>query len=183
MPNIADKAWLTGRTRMVTEARLIRQGRLWNLLIIWYSVGLTCLTVFQLYNEPDESISLVAAILAVSVLSLSIYIPTLGFERQAELFRRCYLRLQRLVDETTDNAELTKQYHEILAEFPNHPTRDWSAFLIASQLAGNPPTNDGNEIPIPWPLWLKHYSKVIFETILWIAAFAAPGIVFCLIIQ
>ena len=122
MSNISDKISITGRTRMGSEARLRRQANLWNLLVVWYTVSLSCLSVYQLVAESSNNRNVVATIMAIIVMSLSIYIPTLGFERQADQFRACYLHLQRLSDTIDDTTQLSSQYHEILEHFPNHPS-------------------------------------------------------------
>lgn len=174
MSSITDKVWITGRIRMVTEARLRRRAHLWNFLIVWYTVGLTCLSVYQLISENDASRNLASTVLSILVLSLTIFIPTLGFERKADQFRECYLRLQRLLDNTIDAVHLSNEYHDILERFPNHPSRDWHSLLVTSKMAERPIENDGNTVPVPCQMIVKHYAWNTAEGISWMAAFSIP---------
>ena len=174
MSNISDKIWITGRTRMGSEARLRRQATLWNLLIVWYTVALSCLSVYQLVAEPNSNRNVVSTIMAIIVMSLSIFIPTLGFERKADQFRACYLRLQRLSDTVNDPATLCVQYHEILENFPNHPTHDWIALLVSSKMQGTPIENNGTEIPVTNCMIIKRYIWNFSQGAVWFIAFLVP---------
>ena len=174
MSALRDKVWITGRTRMLAEARLRRQGALWNLLIVWYSVALTCLSVYQLIAENDAQRNLAATILSILVLSLSIYIPTLGFEQKADQYRSCYLRLQRLLDSTSENDPIATKYHDILDHFPNHPTKDWLSLLVSSERDGNPIHSGGKVVPITGEMRISHYLRNFSVFTCWIAAFFVP---------
>lgn len=159
---------------MITEAHLLRSARLWDLLIIWYSTWLTCLTVSQLVFQPSKANALISAVLAIVVLVLSVYVPTLGLKQRAELFRSCYLKLQRLLDEEIDDDHLTTKYHDVLSEYPNHSRCDWISHLVSAHKDGQPLTTGGKMIPVSKKAKRSLFWMNTFSTMAWIAAFLAP---------
>jgi hypothetical protein len=176
MPDLRDKIWLTAHTRMISEARLTKNARLWNLLIVWYSTSLACLTTYQLVADESTTRNILSAILAIGVLSLSIYIPTLQFEQKAALYRSCYLRLQRLLDLGMKEIDLATQYHDVLENFPNHSNRDWNKLLVNSHCSGRALQDGETNIPVPKMMIFGNFLIQTRDVILWLTAFAMPAI-------
>lgn len=173
-----DKVWLTAHVRMVAESQLRVSHHLWNILIIWYSTCLTCLTIYHLVTTQESNAELMAAILSVMVLSLSIYIPTLGLKQKADTFRSCYLKLQRALDTITDEAELAIAYHDILGDFPNHDDGHWIALIVQYDRRGEPLESDGERIPVTCGTKLGHYFERTRYGTVWFAGFGAPLLIY-----
>lgn len=172
-----EKIWLTAHTRMVTEARHLRSAKLWDLLVIWYSTAMVIASVIALKETSGSNTSYLLVSLSIGVLALSIYVPTLGHKVDADKHRSCYLRLQELLD-TAEDGDLAKEYHSILAEYPNHKKRDWIALLVTSKLEGTPLKVREKEVNVK--CWhhcvLTLYRS--FDVIFWTALFLAPLAIF-----
>lgn len=143
---LRDRIWITSRVRMKSESRLRQANRYWTFVTFWYSTVLTCLTVYQLVAEKDPARDIISATLAILLLALSIYLPSLNLEQQADRYRECYLKLQSLRDTVKDDKALTREYYEVLQSYPNHPSSDYDDFVVSALLAGQSVFNGESEV-------------------------------------
>lgn len=172
-----EKIWLTAHTRMVTEARHRRNAKLWDLIVIWYSTAMVIASVMSLQTTEGSETSYLLVSLSIGVLAMSIFVPTLGHKVDADKHRSCYLSLQELLD-TADNGALSKEYHSILAEYPNHQDRDWISYLVTSRLGGTKLMSEKGEIEANNWHFLSFFFYCLFDLIFWIVLFFAPLLVF-----
>lgn len=172
-----DKIWLTAHTRMVTEARHLWSAKLWDLLVIWYSTAMVIASVIALKETSGSNSSYLLVSLSIGVLALSIYVPTLGHKVNADKHRSCYLRLQELLD-TAKDGDLAKEYHSILAEYPNHKKRDWFALLVTAKFEGTPLKVRDKEISVECWHHLVLTMHRVFDVIFWTTLFLAPLVIF-----
>lgn len=158
-----DRIWLTAHIRMSSERRLRNTSRTLSYLTVWYSTVLTCLTVYQLIADKNVFRDVTSAALAVALLALSTFVPSLNLEQQADKYRDCYLKLQRLLDTIDSDKELTLAYYDILDAYPNHPPSDYYDFVVKSWLIGQKINSSGNAILPTYSMhggyWLRRIGK------------------------
>lgn len=178
---IRDRVWLTAHVRMRTEARLRRQSRFLNFLIFWFSTALTCLTVYQLTAVKSPVRDMTSAALAIVVLALSIFVPSLNLDQQADKFRECYLKLQRLLDYTKDNDILLSSYYDVLEAYPNHPANDYIDFVVISKFNNQTLTSSEKTILPTKTMCASHWLRRIASFLAAAAAMLAPGLLYFLL--
>lgn len=178
---LRDRIWLTAHIRMKTERRLRSTSRTLNYITVWYSTILTCLSVYQLVAEKQVFRDVASAVLAIAVLALSIFVPSLNLDQQADRFRECYLKLQRLLDTIADDDALTTAYHDVLDAYPNHPPRDYTDFVLASHLANQRLTSAGNPIVPTIPMQIGYWFRQVRGVAVAGAGYLAPGLLYFLL--
>jgi hypothetical protein len=175
-----DRVWFTAHIRMRTERRLRLMSRILNCLTVWYSTVLTCLTVYQLIASNNPVRDVASAALAIVLLALSIFVPSLNLEQQADRFRECYLKLQRLLDTVTDDTILNISYYDILDAYPNHPPMDYTDFIVSSKLAGQNLTTSGKPVLPTIFMFASYWFRRFFGLIITVVAVVSPGLLYYL---
>lgn len=181
MSPLRDRVWLTARIRMRSEARLRSFSRFLNFSIFWYSTALTILTVYQLIAPKDQFRDITSAALAILVFGLSIFIPTLNLEKDAERFRECYLKLQRILDIFEDEKELKKEYYETLDAYPNHPEKDYVDFVVSSKIYGQELEHEGKPRNPTIAMWAGFATRALIRYVGRIMAIIAPALLYFLL--
>jgi hypothetical protein len=175
---LRDRIWITAHVRMRTERRLRSVSKTLNFVTVWYSTILTCLTVYQLVAEKDMLRDVASAALAIAVLALSIFIPSLNLDQQADRFRECYLKLQRLLDTVSDEDMLKSQYFDVLDAYPNHPPTDHIDFVVASDRSGKEVTNAGETVKITRSMKADYWFRKVRGISFALAGYAAPALLY-----
>lgn len=138
---VRDKIWRTAKSRMRAEVRYRRYHLAAHFFISYYSLLVIIASIFA--SELTELASVTDKIviaLSVVVFSLSLVIYGFRFSETADKHRECYLRLQRILDDSTI-ADLADQYHSILQHYPNHHSHDYDDLLVQQAiLLGRPLT-------------------------------------------
>lgn len=179
--NIRDKIWFTAHIRMRSEARLRSNSTRLNILIFWFSTALTCLTVYQLTAPKSVNRDVISAVLAICVFGLSIFIPTFGLERQADKYRECYLKLQRLLETESDDVKITPLYHDILEAYPNHPSHDYVDFVVDSYLRNQNLRSGGDPVTPSWAMIAGYCYRTVSRQLFIIVAAGSPGLLYFLL--
>lgn len=178
---LRDRIWITAHIRMKTERRLRVTAKALNVLTVWYSTILACLTVYQLVAPKAVFRDVACAVLAVAVLALSIFVPSLNLDQQADRFRECYLKLQRLLDTLADDEALKTPYYDVLDAYPNHPPGDRTDFVVSSHLAGQKLTSAGEPIETTLTMLASYWSRQAFRLVCAGVAYLAPGLLYFLL--
>lgn len=179
--NVRDKVWLTAHIRMGSERRLRRLSFVLKITTIWYSTVLTCLTVYQLIAPKSIARDGISAALAIILLAFSIFIPSLDLDRQAEKFRECYLKLQRLLDTETDINSINISYHNILEAYPNHWPQDQVEFVVNSRMSNQfISSSDRPILPTLW-MYIEYISTKIAARMGFLILLLAPGLLYYII--
>lgn len=176
--NLRDRIWLTARIRMISEARLRSLSRTLSVLTVWYSTILTCLTVYQLTVPADSVRNVASAALAIAVLVLTVFVPSLNLDSDADRFRECYLKLQRLLDTVPDHEALNLAYHDILEAYPNHTNRNRTDCIAASHLDGAKLSTAGKEIQVSFSMWVSYGVRLVFRFLSPVVGFFLPFLVY-----
>lgn len=178
--DLRDRIWLTAHIRMKTERRLRSTSRTLNYITVWYSTILTCLSVYQLVAEKQVFRDVASAMLAIAVLTLSIFVPSLNLDQQADRFRECYLKLQRLLDTISDYDALKTAYHDVLEAYPNHASRDYTDFVLASHLAKQELTSCGKPIVPTITMHVGYWFRQVRGVTLAGLGYLAPSFIYFL---
>jgi len=178
---LKDRIWITAHVRMRSESKLRSLSRRLAFITVWYSTVLTCLTVYQLVAPNEVFRDVAAAAFAVAVLALSIFIPSLNLDQRADRFRECYLKLQRILETTTDDNSLKFAYFDILDAYPNHSTADHTDFIVSSYLNKQEVKYAGVAIPITVPMLASFWCRKVISIALTAVGGLAPGLLYFLL--
>lgn len=177
--------WLTCRIRMDAHAKFVKLDRFSHILLTLYSVSLLGFSIFEPHfsNTPLGPFSAeISIVLSLSILCASLIVWGLGFGNKARDHRDCYLALQRLYGEPSDDSEKKVKYQEILERYPNHSALDYERYLFKKLILekGNLTTSGG---PLKMTfLWAcKYIAHELFSKILALLIIASPAIIIGLI--
>lgn len=128
-----ERIYLTYKTRMVTEARLIGAAKFYNALMSWYSFCLIFFSLSQVFGYySSANATLVFSAASIGLFGLSIHISAQNnWERAAE-FRSCYLKLKSLYESNLPETAKLKKYAEILEMFENQTEDDFDEMVCGA---------------------------------------------------
>lgn len=137
-----NKVWVTRKSRILAESRVLHRNGLSSFLLIWYSFFLICYSILELEKLIISEFPL-TLMMSIGVFVMSIYIPTIGYAEKSQNYKRSYIKLEsiesRLEDliilienkQITDNIaqtkykKLKKEYNNNLKETLNHLDIDY----------------------------------------------------------
>jgi hypothetical protein len=172
--------WFTYKDRVYAEQRFRFYAVTGHLLITWYSFLLIILSVFEdkvngyLHHDIVDTI---AIILSILLFGASLIFYGFKFEEKAASFRECYLALQKITQGQASPATKMREYHKILAHYPNHHDRDHNRFVFERWQAGKTLRDAEGDIPVTWSLILGGYFRLISKWLAVTIAIAWPLIV------
>lgn len=166
--------WLTSRIRMRAEFRLRRMSNWLTALTVWYSTVLVCLTFIQIAFDANKNRDVISAIIAVSVFSLSLYIPSLSLLYRAGKYRECYLKLQRLIDSGLDVREINDKYYDILDGYENHSSKDRRDFIVKSYFDKQKVNDNAGELLPSKAMIFGSFVDYLKFHVIFALAFLAP---------
>lgn len=178
---LRDRIWITAHIRMRSESRIRALSKRLTFVTVWYSTVLTCLTVYQLVAPKVTFRDVTSAALAIAVLALSMFVPSLNLDQQADRFRECYLKLQRILDIVADDEALKTAYYDILDAYPNHPPTDRTDFIVSSYLNGQEVTNSGKPIEPTWAMLVSYWFRQVRGILVTVLAGLAPALLYFLL--
>jgi len=154
---------------MIAEKRYRAYENVSNLLLSWLSLSVLAWAVVRNSQSPSVILDTYTAILSVFVFAFSIITFGFRFGETATLHRECYLRLQKLYDCESSSETLNSQYHEILAGYGNHDSRDYEALVIDRTLLNSRKLwgKDGREVTWSAAMLVKWVARVV---VFWLVA-------------
>lgn len=181
---LSDKVWVTRKTRIHTEERLLAYSNISQVLMIWYSLVLVYLSILNLQTN-DLRLNQLSAFASIVVLVLSVQITAQKFTERSIAMRNCYIKLDELYSkvkraEQADDREmlqhLESEYTGLLINIENHSEYDY--LCLRYSLRGDPNTT----LPPFTKLDLARYLSERFWRGLLIAIFFAVPIIFWVLI-
>lgn len=130
---LSDKIWITRKSRIYTEQRLLRKNLISQILIILYSSLLVFLTVWNL-KHPIDHVNILLVIGSITVLIASITLSSQKYLERSLAMRNCYIKLDELYSkvvraEKSDESELIQQleseYTANILNVENHSDYDY----------------------------------------------------------
>lgn len=131
LSNVDDRIWITSRVRMIAERKAILNQNVSYISVTYYSLFTVVLSIFSKFYKLTypllEEINLSASVV---VLVASLVAGGFRFESRANIFRECYLKLQKLQSKNIDEDERFKEYIDILEIYPNHYQKDYYDLIV-----------------------------------------------------
>lgn len=179
---LADKIWITCKTRIIAEERLILNDKVAHFATVWYSFWLLIWSLFQHQIEllvPYAGQMNIALSTLLTIVSVSLY--NLKFGQQSEVFKGCYHALQKLEVRVKYAAEneliaLQQEYIDILDRTPNHSKFDYLKLLVSRWHQNRPLKEVGREKPRV-PTFIEIANFALLLSVRWIVIlllFAMP---------
>ena len=141
MNELSDKIWITRKTRIYTEKRLLLNEKLSQILMIWYSLFLAFFSIWS-YTNKNSSIDLFILFASITVLVSSVFLYSQRFAERALQIRQCYIKLDELyyrskrAEEIMDMQLVEKihnEYSNVLVNVENHIDFDHLCFRYSKR--------------------------------------------------
>ncbi|WP_280952694.1 SLATT domain-containing protein [Neorhizobium tomejilense] len=164
MSNVDDRIWITSRIRMIAERKAIRNQNVSYLSVTYYSLFAVVLSIFSKFYVQTypllEEINLSASVI---VLVASLVSGGFRFESRANIFRECYLKLQKLESTSINSDERLNEYLEILEIYPNHSEKDYYDLIVNHTYWEGKELNIGDKSLTPTNyMWLSYIFRHTF---------------------
>lgn len=167
-PNpLANKVWVTHKSRIAAEKRINRYDFYSQFVLVWYSALLLLGSIYTL-KEPSEFGSMCLVMFSALVLVASVFISGRGYCRRGLLLRHCYEDLGRLYGDiiTADDGALSKEnwdsYYRILGISENHSEVDYFVAMVSEKFKGGKLESDVTGWMIARTLFSFAFSLVLF---------------------
>ncbi len=143
---LSDKIWITRKTRIFTEERLLGYSTISQFLMTLYSLAVVSLSIRNLQNS-DAKLNLVSAFASIVVLVLSVHITSQKYAERSIAMRNCYIKLDELYSkvkraEESEGIEMLQnleaEYTGLLINIENHSEYDF--LCLRHSLKDNPNT-------------------------------------------
>ena len=176
MSNVDDRIWITSRVRMIAERKAIRNQNVSYLSVTYYSLFTVILSIFskfylQTYSWLEE-INLSASVV---VLVASLVAGGFRFETRANIFRECYLKLQKLQGKDINESERLSQYLEILEIYPNHSDNDYYDLIVNHTYFEGKKLSIGEYPLVPTRfMWISYVFRHVLYYVFVVLLFAIP---------
>lgn len=172
MRNCKDRIWFSAKSHMVSEERYRRYDVVSHLVISILSGALVCLAVIpESSRERIPLFDVVSVVTSIFVFGCSLIIYGFRFSDEAAKHRECYLSLQRLAD-NCENGDISSEYHDILAKFPNHSSEDCDRLIIERTFFKNESLESEGRI-VAWTLAML-IGFLFRQTLFWMLCAGFP---------
>lgn len=130
---LSDKIWITRKSRIYAEKRLIKANTISNILIVWYSSILVFLTIWNL-QFPNTKLNIYLLFGSIVILVTSIVLTSQKYSERSLAMRNCYIKLDELymkvkrAEEKSDNdliQDLESEYSGVIQNIENHSDYDY----------------------------------------------------------
>lgn len=158
----SDNIWLTSKSRMQSEKRCNAYFHAGQLLLPYYAFWMIVTSQFSdQLSQRVIAFEEITLSISIFLFAMTLIVAVFRFDEKARVHRKCYLELQRIQAEISDETELRKSYNEIMERFPNHGTVDFEDLLIDRSLKGEEIKNSNGVIRVGWYVWLKKLLRSI----------------------
>ena len=188
MSNVKDNIWITSRARMIVERKSLRNQTASYLTVTYYSIFTILISIFsEFYSKTYSKLDEINLAASVVVLVASLVAGGFRFEAKANVFRECYLKLQKLLKDNCTEEQRASRYDDILWDYPNHTTADYYDLIIQhTYWEGKKLTNGSEEIKRTKYIWFSYifrratyYGIISFLFLVPVAFLAAPFFDLC----
>lgn len=180
MSFISDKIWITRKTRIYTEQRLLKKASITQAVMIFYSFLLVSLSIWTLVN-PDKHLEIYLIFSSMAVLISSIFISSQRYSERAMMIRNCYIRLDELysrairiekMNDEEKTSQIESEYTNILINVENHSDYDYLCMIYS--LKNNKDSNLPKFTSIDY---VRYFYSRIIRGLITIIIFVLPFIV------
>lgn len=177
---LSDKIWITRKSRIYTEQRLLRKNLISQILITYYSSLLVFLTIWNL-KYPNSDVDILLVIGSIAVLIVSITVSSQKYLERSLAMKNCYIKLDELCSkvvraEKNYDSELMQQleseYTANIINIENHSDYDYLCLRFSLRNSAN--TTLGDFSMIDYCQYIFHYS---WRFLIFIFCFILPFII------
>jgi hypothetical protein len=131
------RLWITRKCRIVASERVKRENDLFQSLIVYYSIILVGLSIWDIQSnlKPSKS-SLLILIASVTLSLFSTFVASKNYNERHFNLKNCYIELDKLyirlkeienqgVKTSTQIEDITEKYNNILKCVENHSELDY----------------------------------------------------------
>jgi carbon starvation protein CstA len=132
---LSDKIWITRKTRIYTEQRLLSNAFWTQFIMIFYSSLLLVLSIWILVN-PSQKVEIFSIFSSVVVLVASIFLSSQQFKERSLAIKNSYIKLEELIsrarraedsNDVSATISIESEYATILLNVENHTDYDFLA--------------------------------------------------------
>lgn len=176
LSNVDDRIWITSRVRMIAERKAIRNQNFSYIAVTYYSLFTVILSVFsKFYVQTYSMLEEINLSASVVVLVASLVAGGFRFETRANIYRECYLKLQRLESRGLGDEEKLAEYLDILDIYPNHSEKDYYDLIINHTHWEGKNLNIGDKSLSPTRfMWISYLFRHFFYYACVFFLFVAP---------
>ncbi|MEO0451234.1 MAG: SLATT domain-containing protein [Pseudomonadota bacterium] len=179
LETLRNRIWLTSKARKFAEHKCHQRNVSLHFVVFISTVTVIGFSVFQ--DDFCSPAAASKAITSVSVLLLAISIFLFGqrFGERAVMHRECYLRLDRLRDQSESAEELAREYANVLHAYPNHTSADFDSFVYSEIVLNRRSVTDpsGEEYKATFKRGLSYFG-ITLSTWVWpLAALAGAYLI------
>lgn len=161
---------------MIAERKAIRNQNFSYISVTYYSLFTVILSVFSKFYVQSypmlEEINLSASVV---VLVASLVAGGFRFETRANIYRECYLKLQRLQSKALSDEARLIEYLDILDIYPNHSEKDYYDLIVNHTYWEGKKLKIGDEALVPtYFMWISYIFRHIFYYACVLFLFVAP---------
>lgn len=170
-----ERIYLTYKSRIAAENRMKRTA-LWSQIIVaWYSVWITAVSLADLSNDyVVRDGGVVTAFLSIAILAASIFLYGQRFEIRAIGFRECYLKLRELYDASESEDAVLKRYNDMLLAYENHAQCDYDKVFFDAWVSDKPLYDPSGSIVIPKKIIALHIARTLRRIAFFAILLVAP---------
>lgn len=168
-----DKLWITKKSRMNAEKRLISNANFLNIANVYYSVFIAIISIISIVTN-NTGYSLVSVILSVTLTITISFASSLNYKERAEKMKKNYIDINQLeiqLKYTNENDELKKielEYSNLLNNVENHIEFDYFKALL------------NNNEKLNRKQFISYWSHLIFSFLFRAIIFLIPIFIFIL---
>jgi hypothetical protein len=166
--NISNNIWFTRKARIVASERLANRNQWSQIILVYYSVVIVCLSIVSLDNTKNfQNLELLLTISSVILLVISLLVSSQKFLERSIALKANYIELQKLYlqaleAEEKENSEtlsrIKEKYIECLSYVENHTLMDDITFRVRERL--NLESRKPSKVEII-KVWLNTFVKII----------------------
>ena len=184
MSSIANKIWLTRKSRIYTEQRLLKKSIITQVIMVFYSFLLVSLSIWMLV-KPDEYLEIYLTSFSIAVLISSVFMFSQRYSERAMMVRNCYIRLDELyskairiegMNEEDRISQIESEYTNILINVENHSDYDYLCMRYSLRNSEDSSLQKFNKID-----YVRYFYSRSIRGLLTIIIFILPFIMFCII--
>lgn len=120
-----NKLWFTKKSRMEAESRVLRNDKISNIIINYYTLLVLSVSIYTMIWESQIGVVL-TTIVSVGLFGISNYMNSMNYKENAFKYRESYLRLSKietkldnLILKLTSREEKLSEFNRIKEEYDN----------------------------------------------------------------
>lgn len=173
---LKSRIWITERCHMKSEKRNRFLEYYFHVTLAAYALASIAISLSR-GESAETELGSVLTFTSVCTLSVSLLIFGFKFGEVAAQHRSCYLELQKIRIDGTDNiSDLNIKYIKVLSYYPNHSTGDYMSIIVSNIFSSTQDAKDakGDNVKISLHRRISYASYYLFIRLLLFIFSMAP---------